>query len=121
MQSLAWSHPGSGPTGRKWWSFRSIVRSNSLPGLRGVYCIFQRTPSRYRTIWVGQGSIAERLAVHTRERSISARPYLLVTWAETDPSQTDGIEKYLIDTLHPLEGERAPEAEPIAVNLPYPL
>jgi hypothetical protein len=121
VQSLAWSHPGSGPTARRWWSFSSIVRSNSLPSLRGVYCIFQRMPRKYRTIWVGQGSIAERLAVHTHEWSISARPYLLVTWAETDPSQTDGIEKYLIDMLHPLEGGRAPEAEPIAVNLPYPL
>jgi hypothetical protein len=117
--SLAWSHPGSGPTGRRWWSFPGVVRSSSLPSVRGVYCIFQRTSRKYRTVWIGQGNIRNRLAVHAREPNISARPYLLVTWAETDPSWTDGIEAYLIDALHPLEGEAAPSAEPVEVNLPY--
>jgi hypothetical protein len=103
----------------RWWSFPRIAGSGALSGLRGVYCVIQRLPVGYRTIWVGQGSIGDRLADHMRQPSISARPYLLVTWAETDPAQTDGIQKYLIDALHPVEGETIPVVEPIEVNLPY--
>ena len=119
MLLLAWSRPESGPTSGRWWSFREIVESNSLPRRHGVYCISSVRQEGTETIRVGQGNIRDRVDAHTREPDISARPYLLVTWAETDPSQTDGIEKYLIDALHPLEGEIAPDAEPIEVNLPY--
>jgi hypothetical protein len=119
MVLLEWSRPSSGSTSGRWWSFREIVESDSLPRRHGVFCIFQRSPRKYRTIYVGRGRIRDRIQDHMREPNISARPYLLVTWAETHPSQTDGIEKYLIDALHPLEGGKAPDAEPIEVNLPY--
>jgi hypothetical protein len=115
VHSLKWSHPGSG----KWWSFARISDSDAPRGLHGVYCVFQRLPGRYRTIWVGQGDIGERLAAHAREPRIFGRPFLLVTWAETDAAQTDGIQKFLIEALRPIEGEQAPDAEPTTVNLPY--
>lgn len=51
---------------------------------------------------------------------------LFVTWARIHPSERDGVERYLAETLRPLVGTRHPNAAPIyvveppiPVNLPW--
>ena len=101
---------------------------------RGVWCPLERlnlstvTGSGVYVIWagnkwvyVGQGDIASRLQGHRNDSAILAyrdSGPLMVTWAILPASQTDGIERYLADTLVPAVGERHPATLPIPVNLP---
>ena len=72
-------------------------------------------------MYVGQGNIAERLAVHRDDPSILRYTHfgLFVSWAEVAVSARDGVERYLADQLLPLAGERHPDVPPIVVqNVP---
>lgn len=51
----------------------------------------------------------------TRHRSGGT---LYVTWAEVPQAYLDGVERFLAYYYQPLEGDRFPDAVPIAVNLP---
>ena len=86
----------------------------------GVYIIWHggNPPSAVR---VGQGDVAERLAKHRLDPSITKHGLvgeLFVTWASLPAIHRDGVERFLFDKYRPLEGDRAPLAAPIAVNLP---
>ena len=91
----------------------------------GVYVLVlqhRRKSRRIATLYVGKGQILERLRAHLRNpvmRDYYGGPYhLRLWWASTGLNEADGIERYLADTLKPLEGQRYPLAFPISVNLP---
>lgn len=86
----------------------------------GVYIIWC---SGDRVARVGQGDIRERLSEHRRNNNIlrhRSRGQLLVSWASvSDPRLREKMERYLGDTLDPLEGEQFPDVVPMQVNLPW--
>lgn len=101
-------------TGDNWCSLNrvNLESANHL----GVYVIWQ--PGA-RVVKVGQGNIQDRLSKHRTDRKITQHgSNLRVTWAVVNPLYLDGVERYLGDTLNPIEAERFPEARPIAVNTP---
>jgi hypothetical protein len=88
--------------------------------LEGVYVIWHggQTP---RTVYVGQGTIADRLRDHRQEQEILAYSHwgLFVTWAKVDLPWRAGVERFLIEKLQPTAVRRSPSTQPIAVNLPW--
>ena len=86
----------------------------------GVYIVWC---SGDRVVRVGQGDIRERLSEHRRDNNIlrhRSRGQLLVSWASVnDPRLRGKIERYLGDTLDPIEGEKFPDVAPMQVNLPW--
>lgn len=86
----------------------------------GVYIIWHEG-SPPHTVDVGQGDISDRLDEHQNDKNIlrhNKRGKLRVTWTSVDKDSVDGVERYLADTLKPLEGRRWPKVPPIKVNLP---
>lgn len=85
----------------------------------GVYVIWQPSLEGGNVIRVGQGDIADRIAMHRDDPEIIAyEPGLRVTWAAVDWPFVDGVERYLGNTLRPAVGTHFPEEDPIPVNLP---
>lgn len=107
--------------GQVWCPFLTVNLTHlHFNGLGGVYVIWHggRNP---RTVYVGQGNISDRLTSHRGDPHIlqySANG-LFVTWAQVDDRYRSGIERYLADTLTPLQGIQHPQAAPIHVNLPW--
>ena len=85
--------------------------------MEGVYVIWQGNGSVIR---VGQGKIKDRLAEHRANPAITKYDNLYVTWAPVYAQYRDGIERHLANVLKPLVGDAFPNANPIAVNLPWP-
>ncbi|HEY5123040.1 MAG TPA: hypothetical protein VIK14_04825 [Ignavibacteria bacterium] len=88
--------------------------------MEGVYVIWHAGTSP-KTVYVGQGIIKNCLKRHKEEEEIlKFQNYnLYVTWANVTSDHRDGVEKYLINQLSPLLGERAPDTDSIEVNLPW--
>lgn len=91
----------------------------------GVYILalqFRSTGRTLATLYVGQGWVRDRLVKHFSNPEIRRyfdQKYIpAFWWAPTRWGETDGIERYLADTLKPEEGDRHPQAVPIPVNLP---
>lgn len=104
---------------------------------QGVYIIYAEdnrnplikalNPLRNNIIRVGQGIISERLEEHSSNLKITRyqNPYskyyigkLYVVCANVLFRYRDGVERFLANSLQPLEGDRFPNCTPIAVNLP---
>lgn len=91
----------------------------------GVYVIYQPgsalTPPR--TIYVGQGVVADRLGQHRTNQTMKAldtrTPRLYVAFAAVSVMNRDGVEAWLADRLQPMLGDAHPTAMPVAVNLPF--
>jgi hypothetical protein len=89
-------------------------------GFEGVYIIWHGGQNPW-AVYVGQGTIAQRLAEHRQDpRILQYSPRgLFVTWARVDASSRDGVERFLAEKLQPREGDKYPNANPIVVNLPW--
>ena len=102
-----------------WHELFHMDMSNVL--CSGVYAIGFPTPDKtIKTVYVGQGVIHMRLNYH-RESFLMFRDYgsnLKVTWTPVAIDRRSDVEGYLNDKLRPLEGERHPRSQGIAVNLP---
>lgn len=88
--------------------------------IRGVYIIWRST-EHPNVVYVGQGSIANRLMAHRHDTRImghGSHSVLYVTWAEVPDDKMDGVERFLVDIFNPIAVDRAPDAQPITVNLP---
>lgn len=100
----------------------NLIRVNLEPvATSGVYIIWHGGDDP-QVVRVGQGNIADRLGDHRNDLDIldySSRGGLFVTWAVVPAGQRDGVERFLADQLSPLVGEVFPDAEPVAVNLPW--
>lgn len=88
----------------------------------GVYVIWKPATSLLfaRTIRVGSGDIRSRLLAHKADPQIFAhgRHDLRFTYCNPAVSLVPGIERYLAEQLHPLVGDRFPDAYQVPVNLP---
>ncbi len=88
------------------------------PQDHGVYVIWNKK----HYIYVGQGIIAIRLREHRNDPAIRKRQrggYLSVTWAIVSSAHDrNGIERFLVDRLHPVEGGNHSDVVPISVNVP---
>ena len=91
------------------------------PSLEGVYLIWQNVSRR--VIYVGSGSILERLSYHRGNPLIlqhRGEGMLLVSWAPiSDRDNMLRVELFLHDHYKPVASTRAPStAAPMPVNLP---
>ncbi len=88
----------------------------------GVYIIWH-TGDPSRVVRLGQGNVADRLAVHRKDKKVLAYKKdgveLRVTWAALPAHQMDGVERYLANTWPPLIGDVFPDVEPLEVNSPF--
>lgn len=107
--------------GQSWCPFLTVNLAHShFNGLEGVYVIWHGGTNP-KTVYVGQGSIRDRLTSHRKEPTILQYSSLglFVTWAKVDFQYRSGIEKYLADILMPLQGVRHPQGGAVPVNLPW--
>ena len=107
--------------GNQWCDlFRVDLSSPHFEGLGGVYIIWHAGENP-RTAYVGQGMIAQHIRAHQADpRNVPYRYLgLFITWAQVAPSDRDGVERYLADTLRPLIAERHPDVPPTPVNSPW--
>ena len=100
--------------GDTWCPFISVNLSGITTA--GIYVIW-KSGKNNKVVRVGQGVIADRIADHRKDQKITRHGDMLVTWASVSQQYRDGIERYLADKYSPLEGDRYPDAVPIAVNL----
>jgi hypothetical protein len=104
--------------GNVWGPFLTVDLAHAhFNSMEGVYVIWE---GNGRVIRVGQGKVKDRLAAHRRDQAITAYNNLYTTWAPVISQYRDGVERYLANVLKPLVGDAFPNAQPIAVNLPWP-
>ena len=107
--------------GQVWCSLLTLNLAHlHFNNLEGVYVIWHGG-SNPRTVYVGQGNIRDRLTFHRNDPHILqyAAHGLFVTWARVDVQYRPGIERYLADSLHPLQGVQHPRVAPVYVNFPW--
>ena len=104
--------------GNSWCPFET-VNLEGIGDVEGVYLIWHGGPTP-RWVRVGQGNIKEQITqLRTDPQIMAFRQHkLFVTWAAVPENQRDGIEAFLAAYCAPLVGERFPNRQPIAVNLP---
>ncbi len=85
-----------------------------IDGKKGVFVVFHAA----LVVAVGGGGIAEGLARTRKELQTRLSSELQVTWAEVEPNQIEGVERFLLDQMAPLTGGRVLNCRPVAVNLP---
>ena len=104
-----------------WCPFLTVnLQHPHFRNLEGVYIIWYGGQTPW-TVYVGQGNIADRIARHRSEPQILQYSHLglFVTWASVIQPLRDGVEAYLADKLSPKAGEAHPQANVVAVNLPW--
>ena len=87
----------------------------------GVYVIWHEGDPGV-VVRIGQGDIAARLGAHRNDPAIlvyEKQGTVRVTWAAVSVSQRNGVEAFLAGRWTPLIGEMFPDADPLAVNLPF--
>lgn len=103
------------------WCSLENLDLDSVGDVAGVYIIWHEgNPGR--VVYVGQGDIKDRLAIHRKNNQITryaANGTLRVTWASVSSRDRDGVERFLADTWVPLVGDAHPDVQPIAVNSPW--
>lgn len=88
---------------------------------RGVYIIWHGG-TEPAVVYVGQGNIKERLAVHRNNPDIQQYTHLdlYVTWATVSEESRMSVEAYLIDMWHPKENANSPQTvHHMEVNSPW--
>jgi hypothetical protein len=99
--------------------FPFYLSPNNPPYL-GVYVIWHGGACP-RVVRVGQGDLFDRLSAHKNDPQITQyKQYgpLYATWAMLHQSYLNGVENFLGRHYSPLVGDRFPNVQPIAVNLP---
>ena len=89
--------------------------------IRGVYIIWHGGPEP-AVVYVGQGNIKQRLAVHRNNPDIQQYKHLdlYVTWAAVSEELRHGVEAYLIDMWYSKENAKPPQTvHRIEVNSPW--
>lgn len=116
---VAWSKC----TGGHWCQLNTVNLNHDALGVRGVYVIWHGASGQAKpaVVYVGQGTVRDRLADHRDDLRIQAyaNRTLYVTWAAVAADHRDGVEAYLGSNYAPLVGERHPAATPISVNSPW--
>jgi hypothetical protein len=109
-----------------WCDFLLVDLDGDSLSKGGVYVIWSENTdgSRKTAVYVGQSKpIADCLARHRDEVNITRHGcngrVLRATWAKLAKQERGGAERYLADTLKPLEGTRWSDEAPVTVNLPW--
>ena len=108
-------------TGDQWCDFFNLnLNHPHFDNLEGIYIIWHGAPNP-AVVYIGQGSIRNRILAHRTENSISRYKAngLFVTWAPLNAIYRDGVERYLAEKWHPLVGDAHPSTAPITVNGPW--
>lgn len=107
------------------WCELEQLNFDSVPVDFGVYVIWRPGVPQSgiipRAVYVGQGDVAARLSSHRNDPGIMRHQLgapLLVTCASVPDAYIDGVERFLADSLHPLEGDNWPDVPWVPVNLP---
>lgn len=118
--AVTWARCGSD----NHWCDLLRLNLDSVRASYGVYVIWRSDPfTGSAVVRVGQGNIAERLAVHRRDQNIlhyEGLGRLLVTWAAVPSGLADQIERQLAESYSPEVGHHFPDVPPAVVNLPFP-
>jgi hypothetical protein len=111
---------------RHWCDLLLVQLDSDSLSKGGVYVIWSENAdgSPKTAVYVGQGKpIADCLARHREEVKITRHGrndrVLRATWAKIGKQERGGAERYLADTLKPLEGDRWSDDAPVPVNLPW--
>ena len=91
-------------------------------GVYVIWCDHEMDGIDHMYVYVGQGSIRDRLQSHKANRRIASYAKygtLYATWAAVSSQSRDGVERFLADELEPWEGKEHPDVPPIEVNLPF--
>ena len=107
--------------GNVWCKLQSVNLSHRhFDNLSGVYLIWHGGPNP-RVVYVGRGSIRERLQSHRANPEILrfSEHGLYVTWARVEPDKQANVEAYLASTWAPRVGHRHPEVSHVPVNSPW--
>lgn len=105
------------------WSEPQFLKFSELPDKKVIYVIFKRDPKLnvFRTIRIGQGlkrNLDHKNNYEIMKHDTDKNP-LFITFAYVNPSQLNGIERYLGIKLRPIEGEKFPINRAIPVQIPY--
>jgi hypothetical protein len=115
LASTKWVRPNQ----NDWYCLESV--DLAAIATFGVYIIWRSGETAW-TVRVGQGDIAGRLSADRQDPKVlgfSSLSRLRVTWAEVPEAHRNGMERYLVDQLHPLLGGRYSDVAPIPMNLPW--
>ncbi len=115
MLTLNWVKRSDGK-----WCRLEFLNTGNIAG-SGVYIIWH-AGNPGRVVRVGQGILANRLAVHKKDYDVlkfKQSGELRVTWAIVQASQRDGVERHLANKWKPLVGDAWPDVTPLAVNSPW--
>ena len=107
--------------GEAWCKLSTVnLEHPHFDNMKGVYIIWHGG-AHPATVYVGQGTIRDRLQYHRKNPQIQLYDNLglYATWASVPETSLDGVEKYLGDRLKPIVTEKLPDAVPISVNLPW--
>jgi len=107
--------------GDKWCPFLTVNLDHAaFENKRGVYIIWHGG-DHPKTVYVGQGNIAERIRAHRDEQAILqySRHGLFVTWAEVSEASMSGVERFFYDRLTPLVGDKSPETAHVQASFPW--
>lgn len=96
----------------------------SMPNLLGVQDMraLGNILAGPRTIYVGQGVVADRLQQHRSNqtmRAMNSQSTLYVAFADLGSGDRDHVERWLANRLQPMLGDAHPNAVPVEVNLPF--
>lgn len=108
-------------SGDQWCDFLRVnLEHPHFDGVEGVYIIWHGAPDP-AVVYVGQGSIRDRLSQHRMNQEILFYKDrgLYVTWAELSAPYRDGVERYLADKWHPKVGQAHPTTSPIPCDSPW--
>jgi hypothetical protein len=114
MIKLTWAKQPNGD----WYTLEGFDFSKiTTVGVYFIWC--EGNPST--NVRPGQGIIGARITAHKADPKIMRHKTtgtMRVTWAAVPAHQLDRVERYLADMYQPIEGDRFPDVEPLAVNLP---
>ena len=100
--------------------FYTLNDVESANNALGVFIIWKSS----RVIYVGKGQIRDCLLACMNDRKIAKyrvrADSLIVSWAEVSPSDVEGVQRFLVEKLRPLENDQLPGARPIPVIFPWP-
>ena len=104
------------------WPVFDTLAMPQAGSVHGVYIIWWGNADP-DVLYVGSGDVGSRLWAHASDHRFVEYQRnglrLSCTWAEVDPRQIHGAERFLGDKLQPRFGEKFPQDTPIPVNLPW--
>ncbi|MBU1565367.1 MAG: hypothetical protein KJ630_07045 [Proteobacteria bacterium] len=81
---------------------------DELSGKEGVYVIWEQSENYLNVIYVGQGNLSERIALHINRKEINKHNDVKISWLLLPAEDHDNAEAFLARKLKPEIGDRHP-------------